>query len=298
MSLLTHSPYSVPTLMYPCSYVGVHVCIHLPKCVYALTHACPNVHQSKILDFFSSSKINMFQRKTENKMFCEIVECEGYVLLHDEGSTCTKCNRLQQGAPFLHQNFENHKKKNIFAPTTRREIEHLAGRHLLSDECATHADNLFTLVRTKQIKYARMDLTALCISQAVFAKYTCSISLNQISALLNQHFSEALLRRKHEKLCKIFPKHFHPIPFKTPPFGISLLGLTPKKESSIRRKTDNLLVSSNFNFSRNVALHFILRHEHLCSDNQLLDFISSYPPKHEHSKCRKFLEDSNLCANF
>ena len=47
MSLLTHSPYSVPTPMYPCSYVGVHVCIHLPKCVYALTHACPNVHQSK-----------------------------------------------------------------------------------------------------------------------------------------------------------------------------------------------------------------------------------------------------------
>ena len=208
-----------------------------------------------------------------------------------KGFTCGSCHRLQGGAPLVHAHDE---RVEVVPHIVRREMENLVDRHLLSEECVQHGDRLFTLVRKKQINYAKHELLALCISQAVFAIYGNSISLTQLSALLNCHLNEVFLRRKHLKLCQIFPIFFYPIPYTTPSFGISLLSLTPKKEDLLKHKIHQLMLNSKFNFSWGAAIYCVIKQNNLCSDNQLLNFVSSYPLKGDLVKCRTLLKQDHM----
>lgn len=222
-------------------------------------------------------------------MLCEFPDCSGYVLTHNEGFSCSSCNRLQGGAPSFHMDVE---RVEAMPQIVRREMENLTDRHILSEECVQHGDTLFTLVRKKQINYARHELLALCIYQAVFAINGHSISIRQLSALLNCHLNEVFFRRKHLKLCEIFPTEFSPIPFTTPSFGISFLSLPPKKEHLLNQKVRKLMIYSKFNFSCGAAIYCVIKQNNLCMDDQLLNFISSYPLKHDLVKCRTLLKQS------
>ena len=224
-------------------------------------------------------------------MFCESPNCSGHVLVHSEGESCTLCGRVQQGSPSF---YPQPRMERAVPHPLRRELENLVDRHLLSENCALAADKLFTLVRQKQINYARNELFALCISQAVFALCNRSISINQLSAALDFRLHEAFFRRKYSKLCKILPSLFSCIPFGTPSFGLSLLSLPPKKEHLLRQKCRTIMLQSKFNFSWSAAIYCIVKQDSLCDDSEILNFISSYPLKHDIDKCMVFLKEDKV----
>ena len=171
----------------------------------------------------------------------------------------------------------------------RREFEHASDRHLISSDCAQTADNLYTFVRSKKVNYAKHDLLALCILQVIFQFCNQHISVNQLCAILHCSLNEVFFRRKHKKLCIMFPFQFSEIPFSTPSYGLSILGLPPKKEHSIRKKCRELMARSKFEFSQGTILQCIMIENKLTSDIDLIKFISSYPHKYEIKKCTKIV---------
>ena len=172
----------------------------------------------------------------------------------------------------------------------RRELAHLTDRHVIPPDSAATADRLFTLVRKKQINYLKKELMALCLLQSVFCLYNQRLSVKQLGALLDCSLREVFFRRKHKKLCTLLPAFFSIIPFNTPPYGLRILGLSTKRELALRKKCHELLAKSSFEFSYGAALYCIMVENNLSSDENLLEFISSYPHKYERTRCQTFVK--------
>ena len=233
------------------------------------------------------SSAELFQRKFYRKMHCEFPQCHGLVLLHEEGSTCTSCNRLQQGGNWGVERWTPEELKS--EPYLRREFAHVSDRHIIPTDCALAADKLFTFVRNKHINYSKNELLALCLLQAVFQLCNQSISVKQLGGMLHCSLHEVFFRRKHNKLCKMFPTLFSVIPFNTSSYGLSILGLTHKRQQSLRTKCRELMIQSKFEFSQGAALYYIMNENRMSMDKDLLDFVASYPHKYEMIKCKMFL---------
>ena len=221
-------------------------------------------------------------------MHCEIAKCDGYVVTHAEGSTCTSCNRLQVGGNWQVQQLES--EEMVDNPPLRMELAHLTDRHIIPPDSAARADRLFTLVRKKQINYLKKELMALCLLQSVFCLYNQRLSVKQLGALLDCSLQEVFFRRKHKKLCTLLPASFSIIPFNTPPYGLRILGLGTKRELALGKKCRELMLESSFEFSHGAALYCIMAENRLSSDTSLLEFISSYPHNYERTRCQAFVK--------
>ena len=237
-------------------------------------------------------KCGIISEKDLLNMHCEFPQCHGHVLLHNEGSTCMSCNRVQQGG-----NWETDMMTPEVLdpePSLRREFAHVSDRHIIPTDCALAADKLYTFVRNKHINYPKNELLALCLLQAVFQLCNQSLSVKQLGGMLHCSLHEVFFRRKHNKLCMMFPALFSVIPFNTSSYGLSILGLTPKTQQSLRNKCRELMIKSKFEFSQGAALYSIMSENRMSSDKDLLNFIASYPKKYEMIKCKMFLNSDKF----